>query len=84
MLAKTTVPVIEIWELWVEQIGSTVGFHHDQVGNAAAEHLLQQGRRNLVFLKPVAVNWIHCDRLYLLFSRMYVIVLLRTIKRDML
>lgn len=50
MLAKTTVPVIEIWELGGEQIGAAVGFHHEQVGVAAAEHLLRQGRRNLAFL----------------------------------
>jgi acid phosphatase (class A) len=37
-----------------------------------------------IVLKRVAVNRIHCDTLYLLFSRMYVIALLRTIKRDML
>ncbi|MBB4956083.1 hypothetical protein H4S14_004127 [Agrobacterium vitis] len=37
-----------------------------------------------VTLKPVAVNRIHCDRLWLFLFRMYVIVLLRTIKRDML
>ncbi|WP_274533440.1 MULTISPECIES: substrate-binding domain-containing protein [unclassified Ensifer] len=27
-----------------------MGFHHDQVGVAVPEHLIQQGRRNLVFL----------------------------------
>lgn len=50
MLAKTSVPVIEIWELGGPQIDAAVGFHHDQVGIAAAEHLLMQGRRNLAFL----------------------------------
>lgn len=50
MLAKTSVPVIEIWELGGEQMGAAVGFHHDQVGIASAEHLLQQGRKNLAFL----------------------------------
>jgi LacI family transcriptional regulator, gluconate utilization system Gnt-I transcriptional repressor len=50
MLAKTAVPVIEIWELGGPQIDAAVGFHHDQVGIAAAEHLLMQGRRNLAFL----------------------------------
>ncbi|MBE1438024.1 LacI family gluconate utilization system Gnt-I transcriptional repressor [Agrobacterium vitis] len=50
MLSKTKIPVIEIWELGSAQIGAAVGFHHDQVGVAAAEHLLGQGRRNLVFM----------------------------------
>ncbi|TWD46052.1 LacI family DNA-binding transcriptional regulator [Allorhizobium terrae] len=50
LLARTSVPVIEIWELGGPQIGAAVGFHHDQVGIAAAEHLFKQGRRNLVFL----------------------------------
>ncbi|WP_457588354.1 LacI family DNA-binding transcriptional regulator [Ensifer canadensis] len=50
LLANVTIPVIEIWELGGPQIDSAIGFHHDQVGIAAAAHLIQQGRRNLVFL----------------------------------
>lgn len=50
MLAKTSVPVIEIWELGGPQIDTAIGFHHDQVGVASARHLIQEGRRNLLFL----------------------------------
>ncbi|MGU3576166.1 LacI family DNA-binding transcriptional regulator [Brucellaceae bacterium C25G] len=50
MLANAAIPVIEIWELGDQQIQAAVGFHHDQVGAAAAEHLIAQGRKNLVFL----------------------------------
>lgn len=50
MLQKTHVPVIEIWELGGPQINTAIGFHHDQVGAATARHLIQQGRKNLVFL----------------------------------
>jgi LacI family transcriptional regulator, gluconate utilization system Gnt-I transcriptional repressor len=50
MLSKTSVPVIEIWELGGPQIDTAIGFHHDQVGAAAARHLIQQGRRQLAFL----------------------------------
>lgn len=50
MLASSPVPVIEIWELGAEQIDAAVGFHHDQVGEAAADHLVAQGRRHLAFL----------------------------------
>ncbi|MCO5732535.1 LacI family DNA-binding transcriptional regulator [Rhizobium sp. SSA_523] len=50
MLGNAKVPVIEIWELGGPQIDAAIGFHHDQVGAAAARHLLQQGRRHLAFL----------------------------------
>ena len=50
MLEKARVPVIEIWELGGPQIDAAIGFHHDQVGAAAARHLIQQGRRHLVYL----------------------------------
>ena len=50
LLANVTIPVIEIWELGGSQIDTAIGFHHDQVGTAVAEHLIQQGRRNLLFL----------------------------------
>lgn len=50
MLDNAAIPVIEIWELGADQIQAAVGFHHDQVGAAAAEHLIAQGRRNLVFM----------------------------------
>lgn len=50
MLSKTTVPVIEIWELGGPQIDTAIGFHHQQVGAASARHLIQQGRRHLAYL----------------------------------
>lgn len=50
LLTNLAIPVIEIWELGGPQIDCAIGFHHDHVGTAMAEHLLQQGRRNLVFL----------------------------------
>lgn len=50
MLGKTSVPVIEIWELGGPQIDTAIGFHHEQVGAATARHLIQQGRRRLAFL----------------------------------
>lgn len=50
MLSKVKVPVIEIWELGGPQIDAAIGFHHDQVGAAAARHLIQQGRRHLAYL----------------------------------
>lgn len=50
LLANVAIPVIEIWELGGPQIDSAIGFHHDQVGIAVADHLIQQGRRNLLFL----------------------------------
>ncbi|MDO1582859.1 LacI family DNA-binding transcriptional regulator [Rhizobium oryzicola] len=50
MLTKAHVPVIEIWELGGPQIDAAIGFHHDQVGIAAAKHLIQQGKRRLAFL----------------------------------
>jgi hypothetical protein len=60
---------------WESSVTATI-----DMNSSEARDLCQK----VASLKPVAVNRIHCDRLYLLFSRMYVIVLLRTIKRDML
>lgn len=50
LLRESNVPVVEIWELGSEPIEMAVGFHHDQVGRAAAVHLIQRNRRKLVFL----------------------------------
>jgi LacI family transcriptional regulator, gluconate utilization system Gnt-I transcriptional repressor len=44
------VPVIEIWELGRPQIETAIGFHHAEVGAASARHLIQQGRRHLLYL----------------------------------
>lgn len=50
LLRDSNVPVVEIWELGSEPIDMAVGFHHEQVGQAAANHLIQRGRKRLVFL----------------------------------
>lgn len=50
MLKNANIPVIEIWELGAQQIQAAVGFYHDQAGAAAAGHLIDQGRKNLVFI----------------------------------
>lgn len=50
LLAHASIPVIEIWELGERQIGAAVGFHHDKVGAAAADHLIAKGRKHLVFM----------------------------------
>jgi LacI family gluconate utilization system Gnt-I transcriptional repressor len=50
LLRAARVPVIEIWELGREPIDIAIGFAHDKVGAAAAEHLIGRGRRRLAFL----------------------------------
>jgi LacI family gluconate utilization system Gnt-I transcriptional repressor len=50
MLSTVQMPVVEIWELGGEQIDAAIGFHHDQVGAAAARHLIQRGCKHLAFL----------------------------------
>lgn len=51
MLEAARVPVVEIWELGAtDPINLAVGFHHDQVGAAAAQHLVSRGCRSLVYL----------------------------------
>lgn len=51
MLEAARLPVVEVWELGGSQpIDMAVGFHHEEVGAAAARHLASRGRRSLVFL----------------------------------
>lgn len=50
LLLNAHIPVIEIWELGDKPIDMAVGFSHERVGTAAAEHLLTRGRKNLVYL----------------------------------
>ncbi|WP_347267706.1 LacI family DNA-binding transcriptional regulator [Paracoccus sp. (in: a-proteobacteria)] len=51
MLKAAAIPVVQIWELGRTQpIDAAVGFHHDQVGAAAARHLVARGCRALVYL----------------------------------
>lgn len=50
LLRDSRVPVVEIWELGGAPIDMAVGFHHAQVGASAASHLVQRGRKRLLFL----------------------------------
>jgi len=50
LLRDSHVPVVEIWELGGQPIDMAVGFHHAEVGSMAASHLVQRGRKRLVFL----------------------------------
>jgi len=50
MLLGTDVPVFEIWECGQDPVDTAVGFHHREVGLAAAHHLLERGRTRLAFL----------------------------------
>ncbi|WEF24799.1 LacI family DNA-binding transcriptional regulator [Paracoccus sp. S3-43] len=51
MLQAAKIPVVQIWELGGSApIDLAVGFHHDQVGAAAARHLVSRGYRSLVYL----------------------------------
>ena len=47
-------PVVEIWDRHEARPGgpqfAQVGFHHDAVGRAMAEHLLQRGHRRLAYV----------------------------------
>lgn len=50
LLKDGNVPVLELWELGREPIDMAVGFYHEQVGSTAATHLVQRGRKRLLFL----------------------------------
>lgn len=50
LLLATDVPVFEIWECGQTPTDTAVGFHHREVGLAAARHLLERGRARLAFL----------------------------------
>jgi len=46
-LASARIPVIETWDLTPTPIDMLVGFSHEKVGRAVAEHLIGSGRRRL-------------------------------------
>jgi LacI family gluconate utilization system Gnt-I transcriptional repressor len=46
-LARGHIPVVETWDLTARPIDMLVGFSNEDVGRAAAEHLLDRGRRRL-------------------------------------
>jgi LacI family gluconate utilization system Gnt-I transcriptional repressor len=50
MLASAGVPVVEIWDLPKQAIGSVVGFSNQEAGAAMARYLHAQGRRRIGFI----------------------------------
>lgn len=50
LLTESKVPVVELWELGAEPIDMAVGFYHEQVGSTAATHLVQRGRKKLLYI----------------------------------
>jgi LacI family transcriptional regulator, gluconate utilization system Gnt-I transcriptional repressor len=50
LLQASATPVVEIWELGGPQIDMAVGFDHALVGETAARHLVERGRRKLLFV----------------------------------
>ena len=49
-LASARIPVIETWDLTPTPIDMLVGFSHEKVGRAVAEHLIGRGRRRLALI----------------------------------
>jgi LacI family gluconate utilization system Gnt-I transcriptional repressor len=49
-LASARIPVIETWDLTPTPIDMLVGFSHERVGRAVAEHLIGKGRRRLALI----------------------------------
>lgn len=50
LLEGARVPIVQVWELGGHQpVDMAVGFHHEEVGAAAARHLAARGCRSLVF-----------------------------------
>lgn len=49
-LVASRIPVVETWDLTDSPIGSVVGFSHERIGAAVAEHLIGLGRRRLAVL----------------------------------
>ena len=50
LLLAAGVPVFEVWEHSQNPVDSAVGFHHREVGIAAATHLIERKRTRLCFL----------------------------------
>lgn len=46
-LASAGIPVIETWDLSAHPIDMLVGFSHEKIGAAVAQHLLARGRRRV-------------------------------------
>jgi LacI family transcriptional regulator, gluconate utilization system Gnt-I transcriptional repressor len=49
-LERAHIPVVETWDLTAAPIDMLVGFSNEQVGRAAAEHLLARGRSRLALV----------------------------------
>jgi LacI family gluconate utilization system Gnt-I transcriptional repressor len=49
-LQAAQVPVVEAWDLTPSPIDMMVGFSHEEVGHAIAQHLLEQGYRQIAIL----------------------------------
>jgi len=49
-LERAHIPIVETWDLTTSPIDMLVGFSNEQVGRAAAEHLLARGRRKLALV----------------------------------
>lgn len=49
-LLAAGIPVVETWDLTPTPIDMLVGFSHEKVGNAVAQYLVSQGRRNLAII----------------------------------
>ncbi|ATJ83024.1 LacI family DNA-binding transcriptional regulator [Halomonas beimenensis] len=50
ILASSSMPVVEMWELGSNALDTMVGFSHEEVGRAQARHLLDAGCRRLAFI----------------------------------
>lgn len=50
LLKRSSVPVIEIWELPDDPIDRSVGFSNAEAGRLVAQHLFEQGYRRMAFI----------------------------------
>lgn len=50
LLLDARVPVVEMWDLGPAPIDMLVGFSHEGVGRAMTRHMLERGRRRVVFV----------------------------------
>ncbi|MDB5780242.1 MAG: putative transcription regulator transcription regulator protein [Caballeronia mineralivorans] len=51
-LRESGIPVVETWDITREPIDMLVGFSHEKVGKAAAQHLLAQGVKRAAVIAP--------------------------------
>lgn len=56
MLRAAEIPILEMWDTSGRIIDSAVGIDHRAVGAAQAQHLIEQGYRNLAFLGSMRDN----------------------------